>query len=172
MSKKTFKLSELQCTIPDSGQYPEKETGKSGKEYKGLDPYNYDVLKGSLDELGYVPDQFDFICADENGKVMYGSRRVWLMQKDMEWAGDTDIEVEVMTLEELYKDLGDRILDKDAMPTVNADGTITPPKQTLCMPPNKDLSVLVDEHRNNPNIEGYDYDYVAADGTVVDAGKS
>ena len=33
------------------------------------------------------------------------------------------------------------------------DGTITPPKQTLCMPPNKDLSVLVDEHRNNPNIE-------------------
>ena len=99
-----------------------------------------------LEELGYVPDQFDFICADENGKVMYGSRRVWLMQKDMEWAGDTDIEVEVMTLEELYKDLGDRILDKDAMPTVNADGTITPPKQTMCMPPNKDLSVLVDEH--------------------------
>ena len=33
MSKKTFKLSELKQTIPDSGQFPEQEVGDSGKTY-------------------------------------------------------------------------------------------------------------------------------------------
>ena len=39
---KSFKLSDLSCSIPDSGQYEEKSVGSSGKEYIGLQPYAYE----------------------------------------------------------------------------------------------------------------------------------
>ena len=71
-AKKTFKLSELTCTIPDSGQYPESETGTDGTVYVGLPPYEYSGLKGSLEDKGYVPEEFDYIAADVDGNVFYG----------------------------------------------------------------------------------------------------
>lgn len=171
-AKKTFKLSELICTIPDSGQYPESETGTDGTVYEGLPPYEYSGLKSSLEDKGYVPEEFDYIAADVDGNVFYGGRRVWLMQKDMELSGDTDIEVEVWVEQEFFDDMASRILDRDAMPTINDDGSITPPKQKLVDEPDLGISAFVEEHRNNPDIPDYPYDYVCADGSVVDAGKS
>ena len=55
-AKKSFKLSDLSCSIPDSGQYEEKSVGTSGKEYLGLPLYEYSGLKSSLVAKGYKPD--------------------------------------------------------------------------------------------------------------------
>ena len=171
-AKKTFKLSELTCTVPDSGQYPESETGTDGTVYVGLPPYEYSGLRGSLEDKGYVPEEFDYIAADVDGNVFYGGRRVWLMQKDMELSGDTDIEVEVWTKQEFFDDMASRILDKEAMPTIEDDGMITPPSQELVSSPHWDPAVFIEEHKKNPDIPDYDYAYVCEDGTVIDAGKS
>jgi hypothetical protein len=171
MSKKTFKLSELKQTLPDSGQFPEQEVGDSGKVYQGLKPYDYSDLKASLEAKGYKPEDFDYITADENGNVKYGGRRVWLMQKDMEWDDNTEIEVELMTASEMMADLQKR-MTPDAKPTRASDGTITPPKQKLEVPARHSYPNLVKFHKKRSDIEGYTYDYVSADGEVVDAGKS
>ena len=170
-AKKTFKLSELVCTVPDSGQYPESETGTDGTVYVGLPPYAYGDLKSSLEDKGYVPEEFDYIAADVDGNVLYGGRRVWLMQKDMEISGDTDIEVEVWTQQEHFDDMASRILDKGSMPTLEDDGSITPAVNTQ-VPVDWDPSVFIEEHKKNPDIPDYPYDYVCEDGTVVNAGKS
>jgi|TARA_R110000824_G_scaffold388698_1_gene584352 hypothetical protein len=175
-ARKIFKLSELTCTVPESGQYPESETGTDGTKYVGLPPYEYEGLKSSLEDKGYVPDEYDFIAADVDGNVLYGGRRVWLMQTDMALSGDSPIEVEVMTKQEFFDELADRILDRDAMPTVEDDGSITPPKQILVSSisarGNWDANVWIEEHKKNPDIPDYPYDYVCEDGTVIDAGKS
>ena len=171
MSKKTFKLSELNQTLPDSGQFPEQEVGDSGKVYQGLKPYEYADLKASLEAKGYVPEEFDYITADEDGNVMYGGRRVWLMQKNMDWDDDKEIEVEIMTKAEMMADLQKK-MTPEAKPTRAADGTITPPKQKLMIPARHSYPNLVKFHKKRSDIEGYTYDYVSADGEVVDAGKS
>ena len=171
MSKKTFKLNELKQSLPDSGQFPEQEIGDSGKVYQGLKPYDYSDLKASLEAKGYVPEEFDYITADENGNVMYGGRRVWLMQKDMKWSDDAEIEVEVMTKAELMESLMKR-MNTDAWAKRDADGNITPPKQKLEIAPRHSYPNLVKFHKKKADIEGYTYDYVSADGEVVDAGKS
>ena len=171
MSKKTFKISELKQTIPDSGQFPEQEVGDSGKVYQGLKPYEYADLKASLEAKGYVPEEFDYITADEDGNVMYGGRRVWLMQKDIDWDDDKEIEVEIMTKSEMMASLIKR-MNTDAFATRDSDGNITPPKQKLMIPAKHSYPNLVEFHKRRSNIEGYTYDYVSADGEVVDAGKS
>ena len=92
---KAFALTDLKCSLPDSGQFAEKETGKSGKEYIGLPPYEYAPLKESLQEKGYKPEDYDYITATSSGKVLWGGRRVWLMQKDMDMDQDTMIDCEI-----------------------------------------------------------------------------
>jgi hypothetical protein len=171
MPKKTFKLSELNQTLPDSGQFPEQEVGDSGKVYQGLKPYEYADLKASLEAKGYVPEEFDYITADEDGNVMYGGRRVWLMQKNMDWDDDKEIEVEIMTKAEMMADLQKK-MTPEAKPTRAADGTITPPKQILSIPPRHSYPNLVKFHKKKADIDGYTYDYVNSDGDVIDAGKS
>lgn len=171
--KKTMKLRDLQCSIPESGQYASSYTGADGIELEGLPSYEYGELKTSLEEHGYDPVQFSHIAVLEGDKVCHGGHRTWLMQKDMELPGDTDIEVEVYTRVEFYKECADKILDKDALPTFEDDGTITAPKQMLndyTVP--LDTSEFIRRHRGEPDIPDYPYDYVCADGTVVDAGKS
>ena len=51
--------------------------------------YGYKPLKESLQEKGYKPEDFDYICVadisnvDGKKNLKWGGRRVWLMQKDM-----------------------------------------------------------------------------------------
>ena len=76
---KSFKLKDLKITVPKDGQW-ENMT------------YDYSPVKSSLKEKGYKPEEFNYICADVDGNVMYGARRVWLMQNDMDMDQETDID--------------------------------------------------------------------------------
>ena len=107
---KAFALKDLKCSLPESGQYPEKETGTSGKEYIGLPKYEYEPLKKSLQEKGYVPEEFDYIVATSSGDVLYGGRRVWLMQKDMGMDQETMIDCEIWEKQEFLDEMKSRIL--------------------------------------------------------------
>tara|TARA_B100000131_G_C18124461_1_gene614190 strand:- start:2724 stop:3293 length:570 start_codon:yes stop_codon:yes gene_type:complete len=107
---KSFALKDLKCSLPESGQYPEKETGTSGKEYIGLPKYEYEPLKESLQEKGYVPEEFDYIVATSSGEILYGGRRVWLMQKDMGMNQDTMIDCEIMEKQDFYDEMKARML--------------------------------------------------------------
>jgi len=161
---KNFKLSELTCTVPEKGQYENL-------------PYDYTDLKQSLIDKGYKPEDFDYIAVQADGKVLYGGRRVWLMQKDMSMDQSTEVACEIWTRAEFDASLVGRILSKSAdfHPTKDSKGKVVPPKLTRV--PNSPLEGgyknLVKFHKKKPNIDGYDYSTKnSVTGEVIDAGKS
>ena len=122
---KAFALKDLKCSLPDSGQYAEKETGSSGEVYIGLPKYEYEPLKKSLQEKGYKPEDFDYIATTSSGDVLYGGRRVWLMQKDMGMDQETMIDCEIWEKQEFLDELKSRIranVNPNLFPTKDKDG--------------------------------------------------
>mgnify|MGYP003131817628 FL=1 len=176
MSKevKNFKLKDLKIGIPDSGKWNDK--------YEGLEEVDYDYapLKKSLQDEGYKPDKYNYITATDEGKIMYGSRRVWLMQQDMSMDQEDEIAVEIMTKKEREADITKR-LNADIPPerrTLKKDGkmiTATVRPAALNVGPKKALRA---RHKaSGKNIPGYPYDFefeCKATGKIikVDAGKS
>jgi hypothetical protein len=175
--KQSFKLSDLSCSIPDSGQYELKSIGTSGKEYLGLPPYDYSGLKTSLVAKGYKPEQYDYIACTNAGKVLYGGRRVWLMQKDMGLDQSTMVECEIWTQREFMLDLRAKMGITDSMVSQkDKDGNWVEPvsKSTasLSVADVKGYPNLKAYHKKKADISGYPYDYEDSDGSVVDAGKT
>tara|TARA_A100001011_G_scaffold242291_1_gene250304 strand:- start:194 stop:685 length:492 start_codon:yes stop_codon:yes gene_type:complete len=158
---KNFKLSDLKITIPKEGQW------------EGMEAYPYAPLKKSLQDEGYKPDKYDFICADLDGNVMYGSRRIWLMQNDMSMDQSTEISCEIMTKAELYAELNKKLNDDmvDMIATKDKKGDLIPPKVVTTGALELKISNLQKYHKKKANIAGYPYDY-KVDGEKVDAGKS
>jgi len=158
---KNFKLSELKITIPDKGQW------------EGMEAYPYAPIKASLKDKGYKPEDYNYICADTNGNVMYGSRRVWLMQKDMDMDQSTEIACEIMTKSELFAELNKKLNDdiKDLLPTKDKKGNIVPSGKITTNITTGGVSNLIKYHKGKSDISKYPYDY-KVDGKVVDAGKS
>tara|TARA_R100001510_G_C7655288_1_gene214380 strand:- start:2067 stop:2558 length:492 start_codon:yes stop_codon:yes gene_type:complete len=158
---KNFKLSDLKITIPKSGQW------------EGMEAYPYAPLKSSLKDEGYKPEKYDYICADADGNVMYGSRRVWLMKNDMSMDQSTEVACEIMTKAELYAELNKKLNDSmvGMLSTRDKKGNIISPKQMTTNALKMNISNLQKEHKKKANIAGYPYDY-KVDGKVVDAGKS
>ena len=174
---KSFKLSDLSCSIPDSGQYEEKSVGSSGKEYIGLPPYAYEGLKASLVAKGYKPEQYDYIVCTDAGKVLYGGRRVWLMQKDMGLDQSTMVECEIWTEKEFGLDLRAKMgLTDNMVAKKDKKGEwIEPVQKTVNSLKSADVKGypnLVARHKKKANIDGYDYAFKGSDGKVIDAGKS
>jgi hypothetical protein len=157
---KKFKLSDLTITVPDNGQW------------EGMETYPYAPIKESLLSKGYKPAEYNYICADTDGNVMYGSRRVWLMKKDMSMDQSTEVDCEIMTKSELYAELNKRLNDdmKDLLATKDENGDLVPPKKSTTNIEGG-VSNLMKHHKKKANIAGYPYDY-KVDGKVVDAGKS
>jgi len=175
-AKKSFKLSDLSCSIPDSGQYEEKSVGTSGTEYIGLPLYEYSGLKTSLVTKGYKPDEYDYIACTDAGKVLYGGRRVWLMQKDMGLDQSTMVECEIWTQREFMLDLRATMGITDSMVAQKDSDNewveaVSKPDTTLASA-TKGYSNLKAYHKKKADIPGYPYDYEDADGVIVDAGKS
>jgi len=160
---KKFKLKDLKITVPSSGQW------------EGLEDYPYPPLKESLQKEGYKPETYDYICSDNDGNVMYGSRRVWLMKNDMNMDQETEVDCEIMSKDELFAELNAK-LNKDLEGVVakkDEDGKMSTPKEMYTSHTTKSgLDALKKYHKKKANIEGYPYDYEASDGTKVDAGKS
>jgi len=176
-AKKSFKLSDLSCSIPDSGQYEEKSVGTSGKEYLGLPLYEYSGLKDSLVDKGYKPDEYDYIACTDAGKVLYGGRRVWLMQKDMGLDQSTMVECEIWTQREFMLDLRARMGITDSMVCKknSDDEWVEPPSKStasLSIADVKGYPNLVARHKKKADIAGYPYSMKDSDGDKIDAGKS
>ena len=160
---KKFKLKDLKITVPSSGQW------------EGMDAYPYPPLKESLQKDGYKPESYDYICADNDGNVMYGSRRVWLMKNDMSMDQETEVDCEIMTKSELFADINKKLNNdmKGMIAKKDEDGKMIPPKSmNTTVTTQSGLEALMKYHKKKANIEGYPYDYKASDGTKVDAGKS
>lgn len=166
---KSFKLKDLKITVPKDGQW-ENMT------------YDYSPVKSSLKEKGYKPEECNYICADVDGNVMYGARRVWLMQNDMDMDQETDIDCEIMTKKELFDDLCSRMnADMKGRRTLKDKKTgkmipaIERPAAFKSNSMNK-KTALRDFHKKKANITGYPYDFETKDAegkTVkIDAGKS
>jgi len=157
---KNFKLSELTCTVPASGQYENL-------------PYDYADLKQSLIDKGYKPEDYDYIAVQADGKVLYGGRRVWLMQKDMSMDQNTEVACEIWTRAEFDASLVARLGVKDYFPGKDDKGNIKEPKvQKHTVAPLSGYKNLVARHKKKPNIAGYDYDATNSAGEKIDAGKS
>ena len=146
---KSFALKDLKCSLPDSGQFPEKETGTSGKEYVGLPPYEYKPLKKSLQDKGYKPEDYDYIVATSDGNVLWGGRRVWLMQKDMGLDQDQMIDCEIWEkqdwLDELKKAMTANV-NPNLFRTKDKDGKKVMPTAKLTMGP---------DHKGYQNLRKY-----------------
>jgi len=166
---KSFKLKDLKITVPKDGQWENL-------------PYDYSPVKSSLEDKGYKPEEFNYICADINGKVMYGSRRVWLMQNDMSMDQEADIDCEIMTSKELFSDLCAKMnADMEGRRTLKDKKTgkmvpaTTRPAAFNSNSMNK-KTALRDFHKKKPNIAGYPYDFETTDvggkKIKIDAGKS
>ena len=155
---RNFKLSDLNCAVPDSGQY------------EGL-TYEYAGLKKSLKDEGYKPDKYDYIAVTDAGKVLYGGRRVWLMQKDMSMDQSTEVACEIWLEKEFKDDLIAKLDVGDYMAKKRAKG-MTLPKKKIVPPHVKGYSALQDYHKKKSDIAGYPYDYKNSAGEKVDAGKS
>ena len=124
---------------------------------------------------GYKPESYDYICADNDGNVMYGSRRVWLMKNDMSMDQETEVDCEIMTKSELFADINKKLNNdmKGMIAKKDEDGKMIPPKSmNTTVTTQSGLEALMKYHKKKANIEGYPYDYKASDGTKVDAGKS
>ena len=158
---KNFKLSDLKITIPDKGQF------------EGMEAYPYAPIKKSLEDKGYKPEDYNYICVDTSGKVMYGSRRVWLMKNDMSMDQSTEVACEIMTSKELYAELNKKLNDdmKDLLPTRDSKNNIVPTGKMTTNAEISSLSNLKKYHKGKSDIAGYPYDY-KVDGKKVDAGKS
>ena len=157
---KKFKLSELTCTVPEKGQYENL-------------PYDYSDLKQSLIDKGYKPEDYDYIAVQSDGKVLYGGRRVWLMQKDMSMDQSTEIACEIWTRAEFDASLVATLNVKDYFPGKDSKGNIgTPKKQIAQTAVLNGYPNLVARHKKKPNIAGYDYDMKNSAGEKIDAGKS
>ena len=155
---KNFKLSDLNCTVPISGQY------------EGL-PYEYSGLKKSLQDEGYKPAKYDYIAVTTAGKVLFGGRRVWLMQKDMSMDQSTEVACEIWTEKEFRDSLIAKMGVKDYMAKKTKDG-VTPPKKSIAPPMVKGYEALQKFHKTKPDIAGYPYNYKNSAKEKVDAGKS
>ena len=174
---KSFKLSDLSCSIPDGGQYEEKSIGASGKEYLGLPLYEYSGLKASLIAKGYKPDEYDYIACTDAGKVLYGGRRVWLMQKDMGLDQSTMVECEIWTQREFMLDLRAKmgITDNMVAKKNSDDEWVEPPSKStasLSVADIKGYPNLVARHKKKANIAGYPYTLKNSENESIDAGKS
>ena len=167
---KSFALKNLQCSIPEGGQYPEMETGTSGKEYIGLPPYEYEPLQSSLQEHGYDPESFDYIVATSEGKVLYGGRRVWLMQNEMGLDQETMIDCEIWTQEEFMAELKKRMnhnVNPNLFSKRSADGTITPATALIKRKLYKaGFPNMKERHKSKPKPYSID-DYVLENGTKL-----
>ena len=167
---KSFALKDLQCSIPEGGQYPEKETGTSGKEYIGLPPYEYEPLKGSLQEHGYDPEAYDYIVATSEGKVLYGGRRVWLMQKDMNMDQETMIDCEIWTQLEFMSDLRKRMnhnINPNLFSKRDSKGNIIPATAVTKRKQDKvGFANMKERHKNKAKPYSLD-DYVLENGTKL-----
>lgn len=175
--KQSFRLSDLSCSIPDSGQYEAKSIGASGKEYVGLPPYEYSGLKASLVAKGYKPEQYDYIACTDAGKVLYGGRRVWLMQKDMGLDQSTMVECEIWTQREFMLDLRAKMgLTADMVAHKDSDGNWMEPvsKSTasLSIADVKGYPNLVARHKKKPDVAGYPYSMKDSSNQTIDVGKS
>jgi len=155
---KNFKLSDLNCTVPSSGQYP------------GL-TYEYDGLKKSLQDEGYKPDKYDYIATTDAGKVLFGGRRVWLMQNKMSLDQSIEVACEIWTEKEFKENLIAKLNIGDYMAKKTKDGII-PPKKAVAAPMIKGYEGLKKFHKTKSDISGYPYDYVNSAKEKVDAGKS
>lgn len=158
---KNFKLSDLKITIPKSGQW------------EGMEAYPYAPLKSSLKDEGYKPEKYDYICADADGNVMYGSRRIWLMQNDMSMDQSTEVACEIMTKAELYAEINKKLNDDMVGMIAKKDskGDIVPAKKVTTNALKSSISNLQKYHKGKADISGYPYDY-KVNGKVIDAGKS
>jgi|TARA_R100000231_G_scaffold70411_3_gene55817 hypothetical protein len=158
---KKFKIKDLKITVPSSGQW------------EGMEPYPYPPLKESLQKEGYKPESYDYICADDSGKVMYGSRRVWLMQNDMSMDQELEVDCQIMTSKELYAELNKKLNDDmvDMISKKDKKGDIIPAKKVTTNALKSSITNLQKRHKGKSNIAGYPYDY-KVDGKVIDAGKS
>lgn len=157
---KNFKLSELTCTVPKTGQYEHM-------------PYEYEGLKKSLQDEGYKPDKYDYIACTSDGNVLYGGRRVWLMKEDMSMDQSTEVACEIWTLKEFEVSIASRLDVADFM-TTKKGKEIVPPKVQIHYNPASDdpYKALRDYHKKKADIAGYPYDYKNSDKETVDAGKS
>ena len=156
---KNFKLNELTCTVPKSGQYEQL-------------PYEYTGLKKSQKDEGYKPESYDYVACTSDGNVLYGGRRIWLMKEDMGMDQNTEVACEIWTLEEFEASIVNRLNVADYIPTKKGKEIIAPKVQMHNSPASDDpYKALRDYHKKKPNIEGYPYDY-KVDGKVIDAGKS
>lgn len=157
---KNFKLSELTCTVPKTGQY------------EGL-PYEYEGLKKSLQDEGYKPENYDYVACTIDGKVLYGGRRIWLMQEDMSMDQNTEIACEIWTLKEFEASIVSRLNVSDYM-AKKEDDKITPPKVLIHHNSGSDdpYKALRDFHKQKSDIAGYPYDYKNSAEESIDAGKS
>tara|TARA_R100000656_G_scaffold81211_1_gene59493 strand:+ start:3434 stop:3946 length:513 start_codon:yes stop_codon:yes gene_type:complete len=169
VNKKTIKISELGTDVPT-------DTGQAPGGY-GLEDYDYSPLKQSLEDDGYDPDKHTHIQIKEDGTVLNGNRRTHLMQNALSLDQNAEIECEVKTHEEWIQDLKDVMaLDPNMVATRDDDGKIIPAvtmtTNALLGSESKGYPNLVELHRRNPDIAGYDYDFVDSDGEAVDAGKS
>ena len=174
---KKYKLKDLHTGMPSNGHW-----GIS-KELYGED-YDYAPLKKSLVDKGYLPEKYDYICVDDasdvDGKknVKYGGRRVWLMQNDMSMDQETEIDCQVMSDAEWQQLECDKLGVQDYMCKWDEDKQeMIPPKKTTktLSEVEVDMQPLIDYHKQNPNIPGYDYDYEFESGGKrhkIDAGKS
>ena len=157
---KNFKLSELTCTVPKTGQY------------EGL-PYEYEGLKKSLQDEGYKPDKYDYVACTSDGNVLYGGRRIWLMKEDMSMDQSTEVACEIWTVKEFEASIVERLNVSDFMITKKDDEIIAPKIQIHNSPAGDDpYKALREYHKKKPNIAGYSYDYKNSAGEKVDAGKS
>tara|TARA_Y100000593_G_scaffold83751_1_gene158131 strand:+ start:348 stop:836 length:489 start_codon:yes stop_codon:yes gene_type:complete len=157
---RNFKLSELTCTVPEKGQYENL-------------PYDYSDLKQSLIDKGYKPEDYDYIAVQDDGKVLYGGRRVWLMQKDMSMDQSTEIACEIWTRAEFDASLVARLAIKDYFPGKDSKGKIKEPKvKKHSLGVLEGYPNLVKLHKRKSNISGYDYDLKNSAGEKIDAGKS
>lgn len=167
---KSFALKNLQCSIPEGGQYPEKEIGTSGKEYVGLPLYEYEPLQSSLQEHGYDPESYDYIVATSEGKVLYGGRRVWLMQNEMSLDQETMIDCEIWTEKEFIADLKQKMshnVNPNLFSTRDADGNIQPAKALVTRKSDKaGFSNMKERHKAKPKPYSID-SYVLENGTKL-----
>lgn len=169
---KAFALKDLKCSLPDSGQFPEKEIGDSGKEYMGLPLYEYKPLKESLQEKGYKPEDFDYITATSDGKVLWGGRRVWLMQKDMGLDQEQMIDCEIWEEKEFYAELTKTMnanVNPNLFPSKDKDGKkVYPTAQTTAPPDHKGYKALRDYQKKKGMKMPYNLDdYVCEDGRTL-----
>lgn len=167
---KAFALKDLKCSLPDSGQFPEKETGTSGKEYIGLPLYEYEPLKKSLQDKGYKPEEYDYIVATSDGKVLWGGRRVWLMQKDMGLDQDQMIDCEIWEKQEWLDELKKSMLanvNPSLFVTKDKDGKKVMPTAKLTMgPDHKGYQNLRKLHKNMKMPYNLD-DFVLSNGLTL-----